>query len=90
MKGSLLRSCSGLPIYATLVYRVDDLADDQAICLRCECRMRAITRSELSTLVGRDERLSGIGLRPELWCRECDEPCWEGWVVSAPALMGSP
>jgi uncharacterized protein with PIN domain len=87
MKGSLLRSCLCLPMGAARVYRVDDLADDQAICLRCECRMRTFTRTEPAKLVGRDARLYGIGLRRELWCSDCREPWWEGWVVSASALV---
>jgi hypothetical protein len=75
---------------AALSYTVSDLARDQAVQLRCACRVRTHARSELITLVGRDARLCGIGLRRELWCSDCDEPCWEGWVVSAPALVGSP
>jgi hypothetical protein len=69
---------------AALTYRVADLALDQMVLLRCGCRSRSFTRTELARRVGLDARLSGIGLRRELWCAECDEPSFEGSVVIAP------
>ena len=68
---------------AALSYTVGDLARDQAARLQCACRVRTYTRAELMALVGRGARLQGIGLRRELWCADCGEPAFEGWVTSA-------
>jgi hypothetical protein len=68
---------------AALTYRVADLALDQMVLLRCGCRSRRFTRTELTRRVGLDARLCGIGLRRELWCLECGEACFEGSVVIA-------
>ena len=57
----------------TLTYTVADLASDEAIRLRCDCRVRTFDRAELAALVGRDARLHVVGLHRELWCRECGE-----------------
>jgi hypothetical protein len=62
---------------------VADLALDEAVRLRCGCRVRTYGRAELAALVGRDARLHLAGLNRELWCRECGEPPFSGWVVSA-------
>jgi hypothetical protein len=62
---------------------VADLARDEAVRLRCGCRVRTYGRAELAALVGRDARLHLAGLNRELWCRECGEPPFSGWVVSA-------
>jgi hypothetical protein len=67
----------------TLTYTVTDLASDEAIRLRCDCRVRTYGRAELAALVGRDARLHLIGLNRELWCRECGEPPFIGWVTAA-------
>jgi hypothetical protein len=67
----------------TLTYTAADLASDEAVRLRCDCRVRTYQRSELAALVGRDARIHLVGLRRELWCRECGEPPFIGWVVSA-------
>jgi hypothetical protein len=60
---------------------VADLALDEAVALRCGCRVRTFSRQDLISLVGRDARLGMIGLRPELRCMECGEPSFEGWAV---------
>jgi hypothetical protein len=67
----------------SLTYTVGDLAPDEAIRLRCGCRVRTYTRAELATLVGRDARLHLVGLNRELWCRACGEPPFVGWVIAA-------
>ena len=67
----------------SFTYTVADLALDEGLRLRCDCRNRTYGRSELIALVGRDARLHLIGLNRELWCRECGEPPFTGWVVSA-------
>ena len=67
----------------TLTYTVGDLASDEAVRLRCDCRVRTYGRAELAALVGRDARLHVVGLHRELWCRECGEPPFIGWVVAA-------
>lgn len=67
----------------TFTYTVGDLASDEAIRLRCDCRARTYPRAELALLVGRDARLHLIGLRRELWCQDCGEPPFYGWVVAA-------
>ena len=51
--------------------------------LRCDCRVRTFGRAKLAALVGMDARLHLVGLHRELWCRECGEPPFTGWVVSA-------
>lgn len=66
----------------TLTYTVGDLASDEAIRLRCDCRVRTYRRAELGALVGRDARLHLVGLNREIWCRECGEPPFTGWVIS--------
>jgi hypothetical protein len=67
----------------TLTYTVADLALDEGLALRCDCRVRRYGRGEFTTLVGRDARLHLIGLHRELWCRDCGEPPFIGWVVTA-------
>ena len=64
-------------------YTVADLARDERVRLRCDCRVRTYSRAELAALVGRDARLHLIGLRRGLWCRDCGEPPFTGWVASA-------
>ena len=66
-----------------LTYTVADLALDEGLALRCDCRVRIFGRAELATLVGHDARLHLIGLRRELWCQSCGEPPFYGWVVAA-------
>jgi hypothetical protein len=66
----------------SLAYTVGDLARDEAVRLRCGCRVRTYGRAELFALVGRDARLHLVGLCSELWCRECGEPPFTGWVVA--------
>jgi hypothetical protein len=66
----------------SFTYTVGDLASDAAVRLRCDCRVRTYGRAELAALVGRDARLHLIGLRRELWCRECGEPPFHGWIAS--------
>jgi hypothetical protein len=61
---------------------VNDLALDDTVRLRCDCRARAYSRAELGVLVGRGARLHLIGLNRELWCQECREPPFHGWVTS--------
>ncbi len=68
---------------ASFTYTVADLASDEAVRLRCGCRTRTYTRAELAALVGPDTRLHLVGLHRELWCRECGEPPFTGWAVSA-------
>jgi hypothetical protein len=64
-------------------YSVADLASDEEVRLRCDCRVRAYRRGELAALVGWDARLHLVGLHRPLWCAECGEPPFHGWVVSA-------
>ncbi len=52
----------------SLAHTVADLAADEAVRLRCDCRVRTYTREQLAALVGRDVRLHLVGLRRELWC----------------------
>jgi hypothetical protein len=66
-----------------LTYTVADLAADQGLRLPCACRVRTVGKAELVAMVGPDARLHLIGLRRELWCRECGEPPLQGWVVLA-------
>jgi hypothetical protein len=65
-----------------LTFTVADLALDEGLALRCDCRVRIFERAELAALVGRDARLHLIGLRRELWCEYCVEPTFYGWVVA--------
>jgi hypothetical protein len=65
----------------SFTFTVADLAADEALRLPCACRVRTFGRAELVGLVGRDVRLHLIGLRQELWCRDCGEPPLQGWVV---------
>jgi hypothetical protein len=67
----------------SFTFTVADLAADEAVRLRCDCRVRTYGRAELAALVGRDARLHVVGLHRELWCRECGEPPFTGWIVSA-------
>ena len=67
----------------SLTYTVGDLASDEAVRLRCDCRVRTYRRDELAALVGRDARLHLVGLNRELWCRECGEPPFTGWLAAA-------
>ena len=64
-------------------YTVADLARDESVTLRCDCRVRTYGRGELAALVGLDARLHLVGLRRALWCRECGEPPFTGWVAAA-------
>jgi hypothetical protein len=68
------------PAFAILVA---DLALDDLVRLHCDCRARAYSRAELGALVGLGARLHLIGLHRELWCRECGEPPFHGWVTGA-------
>ncbi|WP_043362342.1 hypothetical protein [Belnapia sp. F-4-1] len=61
---------------------VNDLARDEALCLRCGCRSHTYSRARLIALVGRDARLHLIGLNRELWCGDCGEPPFQGWVTA--------
>ena len=67
----------------SFTYTVADLAHDESVALRCDCRVRTYSRAELAAAVGRDARLHLVGLRRALWCGECGEPPFTGWVVSA-------
>jgi hypothetical protein len=62
---------------------VNHLALDDLVRLRCDCRARAFSRAELGALVGLGARLHLKGLHRELWCRECGEPPFHGWVTTA-------
>jgi hypothetical protein len=66
----------------SLTYTVADLALDEGLALRCDCRVRHYMRSELTTLVGRSARLHLIGLNRELWCQDCGEHLVTGWVTA--------
>lgn len=63
-------------------YTVADLAHDESVRLRCDCRVRTYSRAELAGLVGRDARLHLVGLHRALWCGDCGEPPFTGWVTS--------
>ena len=67
----------------SFTYTVADLARDAAVRLRCDCRVRTFSRAQLAALVGRDARLHLVGLHRVLWCGECGEPPFTGWVASA-------
>jgi hypothetical protein len=64
-------------------YTVGDLARDEAVRLRCDCRVRTYTRADLAALVGRDARLHLVSLHRVLWCAQRGEPLFIGWVASA-------
>ena len=68
---------------ASFTYTVADLAADEHVRLRCDCRARTYGRGELAALVGRDARLHLVGLNRVLWCGLCGEPPFSGWVASA-------
>jgi len=65
-----------------LTFTVADLASDEGLALRCDCRVRILGRAELAALVGRDARLHLIGPRRELWCEHCVEPSFHDWVIT--------
>ena len=67
----------------SLTYTVGDLPLDADLALRCACRVRTYRRAELLALVSQDARLHLIGLRRELWCRDCGEPPFTGWATPA-------
>lgn len=62
-------------------FTVADLAADEAVQLPCACGVRMFGRNDLARLVGRDARLHLIGLRRELWCRDCGEAPFRGRAV---------
>jgi hypothetical protein len=62
-------------------FTIEDLAKDQALRPPCAYRVRTFPRRALIALVGRDARLHLIGLCWELWCSNCGEPPFIGWVV---------
>jgi hypothetical protein len=62
-------------------FTVADLAEDEAVQLPCACGVRTFSRDELASLVGRGARLHLIGLRRELWCRDCGEAPFRGRSV---------
>lgn len=68
-----------------LTFTVGSLAPDEAVRLPCACRVRTFRRDALIALVGRDARLHLIGLHRELWCADCGEPPFHGWLVRAGA-----
>ena len=69
----------------SFTYTVNDLALDEAVRLHCDCRVRTYGRAELASLVGCDAHLHLIGLRQELWCRDCGEPPFTELIVAAAA-----
>ena len=69
----------------SFTYTIGNLALDEAVRLRCDCRVRTFGRAELAALVGRDARLHLIGLRRALWRGACGEAPVTGWVVAASA-----
>jgi hypothetical protein len=74
-----------MPTNPAFGFTVEDLAYDQALRLPCACRVRTFSRRDLVALVGRDVRLHLIGLRRELWCGDCHEAPFTGWVIHQPA-----
>jgi hypothetical protein len=50
----------------SFTYTVADLARDESVRLRCDCRVRTYSRAELAALVGRDARLHLVGLHRTL------------------------
>jgi hypothetical protein len=71
-----------LAVGRTLTCTVGDLASDEAVRLRCDCRVRTYGRAELAALVGRDARLYLVDLHRDLRCREYGEPPLRGWIVT--------
>ena len=69
----------------SFTYTVEDLALDEAVRLRCACRVRFYSRADFIALVRRDARLHLVGLNRTLWCAECGESPFHGWVVGAAA-----
>jgi hypothetical protein len=67
----------------SFILTVNDLAHDDEVRLRCACRARTYKRAELAALVGRGARLHLIGLHRVLWCQDCGEPPFWGWVTVA-------
>ena len=67
----------------SFTYTVSDLAHDESVTLRCDCRVRTYSRAELAALVGRDARLRLVGLHRTLRCHDRGEPPFTGWVASA-------
>ena len=51
----------------TLTFTVADLAPDEGLALRCNCRVRILGRAELAVLVGRDARLRLLSLTESLY-----------------------
>ena len=47
----------------SFTYTVADLARDESVMLKCDCRVRTYGRAELAALVGLDARLHFVGLR---------------------------
>ena len=52
-------------------YTVADLARDESVKLKCDCRVRTYSRTELAAMVGLDARLHLVGLHRTLWCGDC-------------------
>ena len=67
----------------SFTYTVAALAREESVALRCDCRVRTYSRAELAALVGLDARLHLVGLHRTLWCGDCGEPPFHGWVVAA-------
>jgi hypothetical protein len=67
-------------------FTVADLAEDEAVQLPCAYGVRTFDRDGLAALVGRDARLHLLGLRRELWCRNCGEAPFRGRTVLRVAL----
>ena len=67
----------------SFTYTVADLALDESVKLRCDCRVRTYSRAELAALVGLDARLHLVGLHRAPWCGDCGEPPFTSWIVSA-------
>ncbi len=72
----------------SFTYTVEDLALDEIVKLRCDCRVRTYRSAEPAALVGRDARLHLVGLHRALWCCHCGEPPFTGWI--APPVPGRP
>jgi hypothetical protein len=73
------------PMDPALAFTVADLAPDELVRLPCACRIRSYDRRALIGLLGRDARLHLIGLRRELWCDECGEAPFHGWLERRPS-----
>jgi len=67
----------------SFAYTVADLARDESVRLKCDCRVRTYSRADLAALVGLDARLHLVGLHRALWCGQCGEPPFHGWIASA-------